>query len=410
MNAPEFVPGGGAGPIGGPMMMGYPLAGPMGQEWPHLQQQPQHGGPQPPPQASPVQFNQAPQFHFTPYVPQQPIAEVQTFAINQRMSNMSINNRLHQFNPAAPGVGQPPQPQLPPPQQQQQQQPPQAGFNQVGGSVGIAMPRGLGPRNKHGRPPFGQNANPNYAQQVSNGSAVPQQQMGHPRQRGPRGGGGGFNHHNHHPNAQNHKNNSAQSSSPEGAADEHTPTEPEDAALCFLAEVICKLEDNPGLFDNYQKKLREIFYDLANNNFVMSNSLEMLFKQSTKSQNFRYMGARICNLLDELEPSEESLFRGLLRLKLDFEMHELMNFMQIETHTVRGTTLFMAELYMQLRKPTVSSRRVHLDVRTQPKRFPLIISYRLLLETMRSPIPLFSRLNYLRQELPQKILSVFVKP
>lgn len=133
----------------------------------------------------------------------------------------------------------------------------------------------------------------------------------------------------------------------------HFQSETEDIALSFLAEVINKLDDNPGAFETYQKKLKEMFYELANNNFVMSNALELLFKQSIKSQNFRYIGARICNLLDDLEPSSNSLFRNLLRMKMDFEKQELVPMMQNEQNTVRGTTLFLAELYMQLRRPNV---------------------------------------------------------
>lgn len=119
--------------------------------------------------------------------------------------------------------------------------------------------------------------------------------------------------------------------------------------------MINKLDDNPGAFETYQKKLKEMFYELSNNNFVMSNALELLFKQSIKSQNFRYIGARICNLLDDLEPSSNSLFRNLLKMKMDFEKQELVLLMQNEQNNVRGTTLFLAELYMQLRRPNVRS-------------------------------------------------------
>jgi len=93
---------------------------------------------------------------------------------------------------------------------------------------------------------------------------------------------------------------------------------------------------------------------------VMSNALELLFKQSVKSQNFRYMGARICNLLDDLDITEASLFRNLLRMKMDFERQELIQFMASEQYTVRGTTLFLAELYMQLRRPNESFRNIEI--------------------------------------------------
>lgn len=114
------------------------------------------------------------------------------------------------------------------------------------------------------------------------------------------------------------------------------------------------MEDNPGMFETYQKKLKEMFFELANNNFVMSNALELLFKQSIKSPNFRYIGARICNLFDDLDPSSNSLFRNLLRMKMDYERQELVKYMQSEMSTVRGTTLFLAELYMALRRPSVT--------------------------------------------------------
>lgn len=382
-SAPEFVPGGGGGG-GQPMMIAtnmYQTAAEWSQHMNH--------GPQPPPSqpaaTTPTQFNQPPQVQYTPYVPQSPNLDVQSFAMQQRMAHMSINSRLHQYNPqsSAPTVNVILSPQAPPPQNQQP-----TGFNQVrvpGTGVGVGIGGGVTNHrnNKPGRASLGHGSNQNFVQQVSNGGGNGMMSSGgyqhnHARQRGRNGGGnssGSYNqHHNHHTHNHNNKNtmnavshhqqqqhhlqhhqSSQQQSDGMNAVEEsYTPSEPEDAALSFLSEVIANLEDSPGLFETYQKKLKEMFYDLANNNFVMSNSLEMIFKQSAKSQNFRYMGARLCNLLDELEPSEDSLLRGLLRLKMNFEMQELVNFMQNETHTVRGTTLFMAELFMQLRRPSVS--------------------------------------------------------
>lgn len=46
--------------------------------------------------------------------------------------------------------------------------------------------------------------------------------------------------------------------------------------------MITKLNDNPGLFETYQKKLREMFGELADNHFVMSNAIETIFEQVTK--------------------------------------------------------------------------------------------------------------------------------
>lgn len=68
------------------------------------------------------------------------------------------------------------------------------------------------------------------------------------------------------------------------------------------------------------------------------------------------MGARLCNLLDDLDPSPDNQFRTLSRMKMTDQLQQLQQFMQKnEQHKVRGTTLFLAELYMQLRRPHVSS-------------------------------------------------------
>lgn len=55
-------------------------------------------------------------------------------------------------------------------------------------------------------------------------------------------------------------------------------------ALDYLSEVVSKLNDNPGLFENYQKRLREMFLELANNHFVMSNAIETIFEQVRTTQ------------------------------------------------------------------------------------------------------------------------------
>lgn len=142
----------------------------------------------------------------------------------------------------------------------------------------------------------------------------------------------------------------------------------------YLSEVVTKLNDNPGLFENYQKRLREMFLELANNHFVMSNAIETIFEQvgrtslkfdffpnffssffqSINEQNFRYTGARLCLLLDSLDLSPSSTFRNLLVMKMEFQNTEQVPFMQNDQRRVRGTTLFLAELFVQLKRPEVS--------------------------------------------------------
>lgn len=60
------------------------------------------------------------------------------------------------------------------------------------------------------------------------------------------------------------------------------------------------------------------------------------------------MGAKICRLLDSIDPSPSSVFRNLLCYKMDYQQKELFQFMANESHKVRGTALFLAELYIQL--------------------------------------------------------------
>lgn len=92
--------------------------------------------------------------------------------------------------------------------------------------------------------------------------------------------------------------------------------------------------------------------DEFNKQSVLTNPTLKL--QSIKEQNFRYMGARLCQLLDSLDDSPSSVLRQLLSMKMEHQQSELLIYLQQEQIKVRGTTLFLAELYMQLRKPHVS--------------------------------------------------------
>jgi len=47
-------------------------------------------------------------------------------------------------------------------------------------------------------------------------------------------------------------------------------------------------------------------------------------------------------------------------MKMDFERQELITFMASEQYTVRGTTLFLAELYMGLRRPNETYRNIEI--------------------------------------------------
>lgn len=125
-------------------------------------------------------------------------------------------------------------------------------------------------------------------------------------------------------------------------------TEKENNVLNYLSEVTHTLTDNPGMFEEIQRQLTNMFFDFSYNQFVMSNAVEMIFELSVDEQNFRYMGARLCRLLDSVETHPNSVFRTLLCLKMDDHQSKLQSFIINEKRKVRGTTLFLAELYMQM--------------------------------------------------------------
>lgn len=48
-------------------------------------------------------------------------------------------------------------------------------------------------------------------------------------------------------------------------------------ALSFLIDIIEKLMDDPGQFENYQKELTTLYIDHADNQHVISNAIELFF-------------------------------------------------------------------------------------------------------------------------------------
>lgn len=54
-------------------------------------------------------------------------------------------------------------------------------------------------------------------------------------------------------------------------------SEAEGAALNFLVEVIGVLSEDPGKFEKCQKELNSFYIEFSQNNYVISNSIEILF-------------------------------------------------------------------------------------------------------------------------------------
>ncbi|XP_059608969.1 polyadenylate-binding protein-interacting protein 1 [Phlebotomus argentipes] len=132
-----------------------------------------------------------------------------------------------------------------------------------------------------------------------------------------------------------------------GGAAEH-PSHEETAALDMLSHIIKQLTDQPGMYEEVQVEIKEMFADLMGSRFVMSNAVELIFDHSINESNFRYMGARLCQLLDSLSLQQSNVFRTMLCLKMNHHKMEMERFMLNEQHVVRGTTLFLAELYIQM--------------------------------------------------------------
>lgn len=133
-----------------------------------------------------------------------------------------------------------------------------------------------------------------------------------------------------------------------GEGGEAEPSEAEMHALSFLIEIMEKLNNDPGKFEDFQKELTTLYIEFSHNQHVMSNAIELIFVQSINEQNFRYTGARLCRLLDGIDPNPDSVFRRLLCCKLQYNDTEIIQYMTNETHKVRNTILFLAELYIQL--------------------------------------------------------------
>lgn len=130
-----------------------------------------------------------------------------------------------------------------------------------------------------------------------------------------------------------------------------TALEVETIALNYLKTVIHCLNQNPGQFDTIATRFLTIFDGMENNNYVLCNAMEDIFNESIENPNFRYMGAKLYNLLHMLNLKKDSLFHTLLKCKLDYHQKELEEYMSKPNlqQKVRETALFLAELYMQLR-------------------------------------------------------------
>ncbi|KAL5288419.1 PAIP1.2 family protein [Megaselia abdita] len=131
---------------------------------------------------------------------------------------------------------------------------------------------------------------------------------------------------------------------------EYLPTEEELGAVDLIENMANLLAEDPGNFDDFSEQIKNIFEEFYSSEYVMTISMELIFKRSTVDSNFRYMGAKLYNLLDKLQTREQSLFRILLDCKLSFQETEFQELIENNNfEVVSGTLLFLSELFMQMK-------------------------------------------------------------
>uniref|UniRef100_A0A1B0BX48 MIF4G domain-containing protein n=1 Tax=Glossina palpalis gambiensis TaxID=67801 RepID=A0A1B0BX48_9MUSC len=155
-------------------------------------------------------------------------------------------------------------------------------------------------------------------------------------------------------NHRNRRNCYRQQQQPQAINSESCPTkctaEMEKIALDYLQCAIQYLNNNTGDLDRISTRFSSMFEGMESNVFVLSNAMEEIFNESMKNANFCYIGAKLYCLLYKLNPQKDSLFYTLLKYQLDFHQNEVKEYKKNnQERKMRETTLFLAELYMQLR-------------------------------------------------------------
>lgn len=77
---------------------------------------------------------------------------------------------------------------------------------------------------------------------------------------------------------------------------DYIPTDEELGAVDLVENIANLLAEDPGNFDDFSEQIRNIFEEFYSSEYVMTISMETIFKRSTENANFRYMGAKLYNL------------------------------------------------------------------------------------------------------------------
>lgn len=80
-----------------------------------------------------------------------------------------------------------------------------------------------------------------------------------------------------------------------------------------LRSAMTELTINPGEFDNLVMPLGDTFCQWLTEPEVINSAIALILEHSIMEPNFRYNGARLCNLLNNLDNTEDgSAFRNIL--------------------------------------------------------------------------------------------------
>ncbi|XP_065348595.1 polyadenylate-binding protein-interacting protein 1 isoform X2 [Cloeon dipterum] len=117
----------------------------------------------------------------------------------------------------------------------------------------------------------------------------------------------------------------------------------------LLRSAMNELTNNPGEFDNLVMPLGDTFCQWLTEPEVINSAIGLIIEHSIMEPNFRYNGARLCNLLNNLDNTEDgSAFRNILLERCHQENEQVKELIEADPKRLHSFTLFLAELFIQL--------------------------------------------------------------
>ncbi|XP_059471503.1 polyadenylate-binding protein-interacting protein 1 isoform X2 [Neocloeon triangulifer] len=117
----------------------------------------------------------------------------------------------------------------------------------------------------------------------------------------------------------------------------------------LLRSAMSELTVNPGEFDNLVMPLGDTFCQWLTEPEVITSAIGLILEHSIMEPNFRYNGARLCNLLNNLDNTEDgSAFRNILLERCHQENEQVKELIEADPKRLHSFTLFLAELFIQL--------------------------------------------------------------